>query len=334
MARSMVLAMVVLCGLAKDARADAPRDASERPTADVATPANTEYDTVIARAIQEYALGHFPEAKVFFLRAHALRPSARTLRGLGRTSYELRNYVEATTYLRAALSTETHALSPEMRAEVQSTLEDATSFLSRQPLTVTPPDAQVTVDGHPAVTDEGSLLLDPGSHELRVQAAGYRPEVLSIAANGARLSPIAIVLRKAITTAALRSVPSSPRAGRPPRRGIFASFGTQRILAVALSASGVLALGTGAVLSVLALQKKSDSKANCEGDMCNAAGLEQRKAAVSRADGATISFIAAGALLGTGAILFFTAPRPREVEVGWAPAVGPHHAALIARGRF
>src|SRR5437763_10868 len=55
--------------------------------------AEQNYDELIRQAVTEFSLGHWTEAKVFFARAHARNPNARTLRGLGLSCYEARSYV-------------------------------------------------------------------------------------------------------------------------------------------------------------------------------------------------------------------------------------------------
>jgi Flp pilus assembly protein TadD len=73
------------------------------------TVASTEADSpayreAIEHGLAEYRAGNFAEARALFLRAHAISPNARTLRGLGIVEYELRNYAEAIVRLRQALA--------------------------------------------------------------------------------------------------------------------------------------------------------------------------------------------------------------------------------------
>ena len=50
---------------------------------------------LIGDAVAEYDAGHFQEARALFRQAHEKSPTARTLRGIGMCSFELRDYVEA-----------------------------------------------------------------------------------------------------------------------------------------------------------------------------------------------------------------------------------------------
>src|SRR5690349_15250674 len=75
--------------------------AQAQPESAPAYPA--EYERAIDSGIAEFQQGNYVEAREQFARAHALVPNARTLRSLGMVEFELRNYVDAVTYLEGAL---------------------------------------------------------------------------------------------------------------------------------------------------------------------------------------------------------------------------------------
>src|SRR5262249_43441282 len=83
--------------------AAAPRAPGPRLRADEGTDERGAVQGLIADAVAEYDAGHFEEARALFRRAQAEAPSARTLRGIGMASFELRDYVEADRALAAAL---------------------------------------------------------------------------------------------------------------------------------------------------------------------------------------------------------------------------------------
>jgi hypothetical protein len=67
--------------------------------------------------------------------------------------------------------------------------------------------------------------------------------------------------------------------------------------------------------------------------VCDPPGVELRNEALDLATYSTIGFIAGGALLVGGAVLYFTAPRAKaSVGVGAAPMVGGGGALI--QGRF
>jgi hypothetical protein len=158
--RFLALLLCVLChtsiALAEDPRRGSP-----------------EYRELIRQALEEYGLGNFPEAKLFFSDAHALFPNARTLRGLALTEYALRDYVAAANYFEQALANQVQPLSPDLRTGATELLAQARRFIAHVTLSIEPSTAEVRIDERPLVRGEdGSLLLNPGPHELVARAPG------------------------------------------------------------------------------------------------------------------------------------------------------------------
>jgi hypothetical protein len=155
-----------------------------------------EYQDLVQKGLHEYDLGNFSEAKAFFTRAHALSPNARTLRGLGMSAYELRNYVEAIDYFQRALTASERPLTPQMRTEVSQLLSQARSFVTKLALAVQPAQARVRLDAREVVRDtEGNLLLDPGTHELVVEAPDYETITRNIRTDGGESLSLNLNLR-------------------------------------------------------------------------------------------------------------------------------------------
>jgi hypothetical protein len=122
---------------------------------------------LITDAVSEYDAGHFEEARALFRRAHAQSPSARTLRGIGMASFELRDYVEATRALGAALREQRHPLSPELRQHVHGLLARAETYVGRFTLHLRPANTSLVVDGvPPELEPDGTLLLSFGRHQI------------------------------------------------------------------------------------------------------------------------------------------------------------------------
>lgn len=142
-----------------------------------------EYRDLISKGLQEYQLGHWSEARVFFADAHAIWPNARTFRGLGMACYEARNYVEAIGFIEQALSNQTQPLTPKLAEEARHILEQARRFVSELRLEVEPRNAVVMLDDKP-LPREGRPLLDPGEHQLDISAPGYRSVHRTVVAQG------------------------------------------------------------------------------------------------------------------------------------------------------
>jgi tetratricopeptide (TPR) repeat protein len=89
------------------------------------TPEDERYTRAIQAAIEAYNADAYAVAREHFLEAHALRPSARTWRGLGTTAFELKVYEDAVRELTFALEDQRNALSEALRAETELTLRVA-----------------------------------------------------------------------------------------------------------------------------------------------------------------------------------------------------------------
>jgi tetratricopeptide (TPR) repeat protein len=168
------------------------------------------YRRVIEAALQEFNEGRFTEARALFLRAHALQPSARTLRGLGLIAFELRHYVEALQLLSEAQTDRRNPLTALQRHELNELSRQASVYVGRYHLEIAPHGASVTVDGltPPSASD---LVLDVGEHTLVVFATGHRPESRTLDVKGGEQQTLRLQL------APLASEPPAPIAAHVPR---------------------------------------------------------------------------------------------------------------------
>jgi len=184
--------------------------------ADGLTPeVQAQYRDVVGRAVVEFDAGRWAEARALFLRAHQLWPSARTLRTLGMTSFELRAYAQALTELQAALDDPRRPLSDEQRAQVSTLIDQARAFVGRYQVAVTPSTAELLVDGAPrALAADGVLLLEVGRHELRARASGYSELVRTLDVLGREDETLALELRPLPPVASAGTALPAPSASR------------------------------------------------------------------------------------------------------------------------
>lgn len=134
--------------------------------------------------------------------------------------------------------------------------------------------------------------------------------------------------------------PSTPAAAPRPRD----DGSGQRTVGLIVGGVGAAGLAAGAITGFMAIGKSNDAKAICATD-----GPCASREAVDAADNAktmglisTVGFIAGGALLATGAVLYVTAPsaEPLRGSAGSrtalrvAPSVGPTGGGVILGGRF
>jgi tetratricopeptide (TPR) repeat protein len=216
-----------------------------------------EYQNLVGQGLHEFELGNFGEAKAFFQRAHQLHPSARTLRGLGMVSYELRHYVEAVDYFKQALASRERPLTSEMQREITELLHQALSFVTRLKLSVEPREAQVRVDTREAYREtDGTILLDPGAHELTLEAPGHEVVTRTIRSDGAEALALTIHLREASDPHVAGSLPAQPNpSAELPRDTSATNSGGSVGPYVLIGGSAALAIA-GGVLLTIALNNK------------------------------------------------------------------------------
>lgn len=161
-----------------------------------AQPEPPGYRVAIDEAIAEFAAYRFGEARELFVRAHAIFPNARTLRGLGLAEFELRDYVHCIQHLDAALSSKTRPLDGELRGETEALRQRAAGFVARVTLVSRPQAARLLVDGAQAEWPVRPLLVPFGTHTLELFAPGYEPAKLSLSLSGGEERTLNVELRR------------------------------------------------------------------------------------------------------------------------------------------
>jgi len=271
-------------------KAPASPAAASAPAGDPAAsaaPVQLSYDQTIERALSEYRLGNWDEAGALFVQAHALKPSARTLRGMGLSEFENRKYVLALVHCTAALADLRNPLNAEQRTELESVIARASEFVARVTLALAPPSAQVTVDGVAPYRDAaGNVLLDPGPHEL-VVSDGRLSERRRLEALSGQQIALAITLRaEPGTQIAGPAAHDTKDDGRVP---------AARILTYAGFAVLGVGLAVGTTAGVIVLDKAGDLEDACAGDVCPAEQREDLEQSQDLALVSNIAFAVAGA---------------------------------------
>jgi hypothetical protein len=174
----LVLA-IVLGGIARPAPAQAPSRESE-------------YARTIGEALNEVAAEHWQEARALFEHAHALFPSARTLRGLGICAFELRHYAQALSELEASLADTRRPLTATQRTEVQEALARTRRYVGQVSVRLEPADARLRLDG--VAIEKRELILDVGDYRLSASAPGYRDTERALRVAGGQTQTIALQL--------------------------------------------------------------------------------------------------------------------------------------------
>lgn len=188
----------------------------------------------------------------------------------------------------------------------------------------------VTIDGKPFTErlDGAALPVDPGSHVFVITVRGEPPVSRTLVIREGEKGRIEQV------SLAPKAPPPSEAA--PP--GEPSGLGAQKILGIAAGALGVVGVGVGSIFGSLAISAADQQKVNCaSASICadHAQALDDHASAVTMGTASTAAFVAGGALLVTGSILFFTARSPRrEAALQVAPAASPSSGGLWVSGRF
>ncbi len=201
---------------------------AQEAAADEAT-LTARYDAAVREAIAAQSSGDFEGAHALFEQAHALKPNARTLRGMGVASFQGRNFVRAIRELDAALVHPEKPLDAELRRAVDDLRTRASAEVGIWMLRVEPSSALISIDQGAAQAHTEPLVLEPGSHQIAVAADGFVSQTLDITvrrgtreAMGVRLAPITTEQPEEVAQAeadrAAEPTQNAPVADRPPSR--------------------------------------------------------------------------------------------------------------------
>jgi tetratricopeptide (TPR) repeat protein len=193
-----------------------------------------DYDELIDEALAEFDAGHFEEALAAFEQAYDAKPSARALRGVAKTLFELRSYARCVATIDRALATDTEPLTGALRADLEALRARALRFVGRVAIDVKPASATAVLDGKPIdLRGAAPLVLDVGRHSLEVTAPDHHPARRIFEVRGGDVSRIAVELQP---------VPKVVAAG---------ASGDGRSTSIALALGALGASATGVVASSL-----------------------------------------------------------------------------------
>jgi hypothetical protein len=193
--RASILALACTGFLALAALGSTARAQAGAAEARASAQDDAAYKELIEQALSEFKHKNWPEARVLFTRAHELNPNARTLRGMGIVSFEMRDYLNAVINLKAALDDTRQALTDVQRKECDGLLMRARTYVGVYTLKLDPPETRVLLDGgEPMRDDQGHLLVAFGEHTLVGKAAGREDTTLRLNVQGGERGEIALIL--------------------------------------------------------------------------------------------------------------------------------------------
>jgi len=301
------------------------------PVASAAEPASegkedASYRAAIRDGLSEYDARHFEEARILFRRAHEIEPNARTLRGIGMASFELRDYVAAVRALSAALIETRKPLSLDQRTHAQGLLERSRLFIDEYTLKVNPADARVLIDGRvPESEPDGTLLLGFGVHTVEASRAGYVLRSFPVSVRGGERKELVITLERKLQVVARPTnaeVPSGAmvKTVPPTSLGPRAASGGGTGWLVAAGVAGLIGIGAGTYWAF-----ESDQLSSCrnpsEGLKCD----NRKSIETSRNIGIAGTAVAGAAAVTMAVIGMLSGPRPSQARAHSALscAVGP-----------
>lgn len=179
------------------------------------------------------------------------------------------------------------------------------------------------------------IPVDAGKHTLEASAKGKKTFSTSIEVSEKSKSP-------SVDIPALEDEPKEetkePKFTPPPKeeRG---GWSTQKTLGLVAGGAGVIALGVGGYFGLKTSSTWKSAQERCttgnSGLECDAEGVDLGQQAKSSGNIATIAFVAGGALLLGGAVLFFTAPSDgKSGKLAMPVRVGVGPGSVLLRGSF
>ncbi|MES1188785.1 MAG: tetratricopeptide repeat protein [Myxococcales bacterium] len=287
--------------------------------------------------------GKFAEACPKFEASQQLDPGLGTMLNLaecyektGRTASAWAEYREAIPLARAAGSKARLDLATE-RAQA---LQDRLSTLTIRAMSGDDEGVHLEVRRDGVALQEAELgspiPVDPGEHVVEAVAPGKQPWTSKVQVGG-DAAKVSVEIPKlqasgepaAANTATGATVTTDP--GNSPPPSDTPSGSAQRTTGLVFGGVGVVGLGLGTFFGLQASSKWSDAKAKCTDYPygCGAEGADLRSSAHSGATVSTVAFVAGGALLATGVVLYLTAPSKKQTV---ALSIGPSSA--FVQGSF
>jgi hypothetical protein len=216
---------------------------------------------------------------------------------------------------------------------------------------------RVSVDGRPVLDqlDGKPVNVDPGAHVFTFEVSAYPPSTRTIVVTEGQKGR-----RERVTI--LRGPSPEPAPPVAPRPSLDANppvaaqadtasatgpapatggIGAQKILGLVVSGVGVAGVAVGSLFGLMTLSQKSQQETACpSATACSPGGhalaVGDHSTGMTDSTISTVGFIAGGALLTTGAVLFFTSsPSPERSpssRILVIPSAGPRGGAVFLRG--
>ncbi len=331
----------------------------------IAEPTAAEAEDDTARAETLFQEGRklvdekrYGEACPKFAASHKLAPAVGTLLNLGDCYQRAGLYASAWLRFVEAIGLAQKLNRPERERAARDRAMLVEPKLTR--VTITAKDAVLEVKKDGVVLDEASLgtpiPVDPGNHVIEARARGKKaythPFVVTDEPQQIRVLIPALGPGDGKDDPPLPPpVVKEPPKKEPPRREHAPPPPPEpksplRTVGLVVAGAGVVGVGVGTFFGLRAMSKWSDSKTRCDASGCDSVGYVAATDAKGAGTVSTIGFVAGGALLAGGVVMFLVAPggdakaaragtlTPEGLTVGVAPSIDPRAPGVLATGRF
>lgn len=195
------------------------------------------------------------------------------------------------------------------------------------------PGLVVMINGKPSGLTGLPVPIDAGAVAIVATAPEHEPWKSDLTATEGKTLEIDIPALVAVKKDIVVQPPPTPGVDTSKRK-------KRRTLAALVGGVGLVTVAAGGFFGFSARGKFDDANTTCGGSVDNcipdrlAAAQAQVDDARSAANLSSILFGAGGALVITGAVLWFTAPKPEQRTVSVSPLASPGAAGFVVSGRF
>lgn len=321
------------CALAVALASFDARDAYAAPEPNETS--NTAAESLFQEARKLAEAKKYTEACPKFLASHKLAPAHGTLLNLADCYEKNGQIASAWARFHEAIALAQKLGRPDREKTARDRADKLEPRLIKLTIVAKDRDAEVKLDGN--ALDSAVLgtpvPVDPGKHTVEASAKGKKPWSTSVDVSEKNRSA-------SLDIPALEDEPvAAPPSGNgdkpktvdnpPDDEGDGSNMKT---IGIAVGAVGLAGIGIGSFFGIRASDKWKDAKARCNASYeCDATGVDLADQARSSGTIATLGFIAGGALLVAGVVLFVTAPSGKpanKMKVG----VGP--GSVLVGGSF
>lgn len=182
-----------------------------------------------------------------------------------------------------------------------------------------------------AASLDSPLPLDPGTHELVVEAEGREPRRAKVELREGSSETVTLEVGLPARPSGEDTLPRDPPPGGP---GPGVRSGDTPTLAWIAGGVGVAGLLLGGVAGALTLDSKSTADAECPGKRCTAAGWSAVEDGRTFATLSTIGFVVGAVGLGVGAYLWLGTDERAPARAAIVARPLPAGGSLGLEGRF